>query len=232
MPADTALDAAIWEISPIYAVNNLYFDVHYTADGALSYSRDGCRPADAAAPFFVRIAPLDIADLLPGGDAPGYNSYEFRFDRDGGMIDAAGRCVMEYALPDYDIANVLTGQYSPDTGGLLWRARITLDWGFEVERTAAGALRYSKYNCRPIHVATDFFLHIVPVDAGDLEPAAVEHGFNNWDFAGFRPDDGIIDADGRCVIERELPDYDIAGILTGQYTDTDGRLWETRVDFE
>ncbi len=232
MTADTALDAAAQELSPVRAANELYFDVSYTAAGTLHYSRDNCRPADAAAPFFVRIAPVDAADLLPGGAVSGYNSYDFGFGRDGGTIDAAGRCVVEYELPGYDIATVWTGQYG-EAGQMLWRARLTLDWGFEVERTAAGTLRYFRDNCLPVHIAADFFLHITPVDAGDLRPATVEYGFDNYDFPGFRQHDGLIDAAGGCVIERTLPEYDIASILTGQYIPAVGRrLWETRVDFE
>lgn len=64
--------------------------------------------------------------------------------------------MIEYRLPDYDIAHILTGQYSPETGQMLWPARITLDFGFAVARTAAGALRYSRANCRPVHIAADF----------------------------------------------------------------------------
>ena len=232
MTADTALDAAAQELSPVRAANKLYFDVLLTADGILRYTRDNCRPADAAAPFFVRIAPVDAADLLPGGAASGYNSYDFSFGRDGGTIDAAGQCVVEYELPGYDIATVWTGQYG-EAGQMLWRARLALDWGFEVERTAAGTLRYSRDNCSPVHIAADFFLHIVPADAGDLRPDAVEYGFDNYDFLGFRPHDGLIDAAGRCVLEQELPDYDIVSILTGQHIPAVGRrLWETRIDFE
>ena len=230
---DMALDAATQEISPIHAINKLYFDVRYTAAGNLRYSRDACRPADTTAPFFVRIAPMAADDLLPGGDASGYNSDDFAFDRNGGSIDAAGRCVLEYRLPDYEIAYILTGQYIPGTEQMLWRARITLDTGFEVERTGTGALRYSRDDCWPVHIGTGFFLHITPVDAADLQPVTAEHGFNNYDFSGFTKNDGIIDAAGRCVIERELPDYDIASILTGQYTpDGKRRLWETHIDFE
>ncbi len=233
MTAGTALDAAKQEISPIHAANALYFDIFVTDDDMLRYTKDDCRPADTAAPFFVRIAPLDAADLLPGGAASGYNNHNFSFDRDGGVTDAAGKCVIEYELPGYDIATVLTGQYHPDTGDLLWRARLTLDWGFEVERTAAGTLRYSRNNCLHVHIATRFFLHIVPADAGDLRPTAVEYGFYNLDFPGFTRNDGIIDADGRCVIERTLPEYDIASIVTGQFIPAIGRrLWETRIEFE
>ena len=234
MAADTALDAAAQELSPIHAVNALYFDVLLTADGTLRYARDNCRPADAAAPFFARIAPLDAADLLPGGAVSGYNSDNFSFDRDGGVTDDAGRCAIEYELPDYDIATVLTGQYNLDTGDMLWRARLTLDWGFEVEYTASGTLRYSRDNCLPTHLATRFFLHIVPADAGELPSWRVAHGYDNLDFfPGFNRNDEIIDAAGRCVIERTLPEYDIASIRTGQHTPYGGRrLWETRVEFE
>ena len=234
MTAGTALDPAAQESSPVHAVNKLYFDVRLSDDdGTLRYSRDDCRPADVAAPFFVRIAPVDAADLLPGGAASGYNSDDFSFDQDGGMLDAAGRCVVEYRLPEYDIAHILTGQHNPETGEMRWRARITLDFGFAVEHTAAGALRYSRANCLPVHIGTDFFLHITPADNADLLPGRVEHGYNNADFSGFSRNDELIDAAGRCVMEMELPDYNIARILTGQYIPATGRrLWETRIDFE
>ena len=234
VPASAALDAAIQEISPVHAVNKQYFDVALGGgDGILHYSKDDCRPADTVAPFVVQITPVAAADLRPGRAESGYNRYEFSFDRDGGVTDAAGRCVMEYELPDYDIANVLTGQHNPETGQWQWRARITLDFGFAAERTAAGALRYARDNCRPAHLSTHFFLHITPADAGDLAPGRAEHGYNNYDFADLSPDDGAIDAAGRCVMERALPDYDIASILTGQYIPAVGRrLWETRLDFE
>ena len=233
MASGTALDAAAQETWPVHAVNKLHFDVGLTDAGALRYVRDNCRPGDTAEPFFVEIKPAGAVDLRPGATDSGYNRDEFGFSRAGGVMDAAGRCVVEYGLPEYDIAHVLTGQYSQDTGQLRWRARITLDLDFAVERTAAGILRYSKDNCLPVHLASNFFLHITPVDAADLAPGRAEHGYNNYDFPGFGPADEVIDTADRCVVERELPDYDIAGILTGQYLPAIGRrLWETRLDFE
>ena len=233
MTGGTALDAAVREVSPVHAVNKQFFDVRLTADGKLRYAREGCRPADTADPFFVQITPVDAADLLPAGAESGYNRHNFSFDRDGGSRDAAGRCVVEYELPDYAVADVVTGQYRPETGRQLWRARITLDWGFAVEVAGAGVLRYSRDNCRPAHLATRFFLHITPADAGDLADGRAEHGYDNWDFPGLGPADEIIDAAGRCVVERDLPDYDIASIVTGQYIPAvGGRLWETRIELE
>ena len=229
----TALYPAAQEISPFHAVNKLHFDVRYTADHALRYSRDDCRPADTAAPFFVQITPLDAADLRPEHAAAGYNRDEFGFSAHGGATDSSGRCVVHYQLPDYAIANVLTGQYNPATGPPRWRARITLDWGFAVERTAAGALRYSRDNCWPVHTAANFFLHITPTDAADLHPGRAEPGYNNHDFPGFSPIEVAHDAAGRCVVERALPEYDMVSVLTGQYIPASGRrLWETRLDFE
>ena len=231
--AGTALDAAVREVSPVHAVNKQYFDVRLTTAGNVRYTRDGCRPVDTAAPFFVRITPADAVDLTPAGAETGYNRAEFRFDRDGGARDAAGRCVVEYELPDYAVADVVTGQYSPETGRVWWRARLTRDWGFAIEITGEGMLRYSRDNCRPVHLAPGFFLHITPADAADLAPGGAEHGYDNFDFLGFSTADGMIDAAGRCTIERELPDYDIASILTGQHIPAvRGRLWESRIDLE
>ena len=242
----TALDAAIRESSPAHTVNKLYFDVRYHAAdadaGALHYVRADCRAADTAAPFFVRITPVNAADRRPApdaaesADADGSNRDDFGFREQGGVIDAAGQCVVEYRLPDYAIASVLTGQFSAATGQTLWSARITLDLGFEVQiadtdaDTDTDTLRYARANCLPIHLAAEFFLHITPADAGDLAPGRAAAGFNNYDFPGVSPADGAIDAGGGCVVERPLPEYDIASISTGQYIRATGRrLWEIRL---
>ena len=225
--------AAAQEVSPVQVVNKRYFDVLRTDEGNLRYSREACRTADTAAPFFAHITPEDAADLRPENAAAGYNRYEFGFDQNDGATDAAGQCVMEYELPGYDIAEVLTGQYIPGAEQILWQARIPFDVEFAVQRTAAGHLRYSKDQCLPVHTAgTNFFLHITPVHAADFHPGRAEHGYNNHDFR-FRYNDTIVDADGRCVLERELPGYDIASIRTGQFVvNTGRRLWEANIGFE
>ena len=232
----TALEVAARERTPASSVNNLYFDVRLIPGRALRYSRAGCRPADTAAPFVVEVTPVDRADLPPERAEYGFNRYEFSFDQAGGVTDAAGRCGVEYQLPDYEIAGVRTGQYDPATGQLLGPARITLDTSFlhihfEASLTAAGALRYSKSNCWHDNAGINFFLHIWPVDAANLSPGSAEHGFNNHDFAGFSPDEWVSDAAGHCHVERALPEYDIARITTGQYVPAVGhRLWETSID--
>ena len=68
-----------------------------------------------------------------------------------------------------------------------------------------------------------FFLHFVAKNAADLPSGRQGQGYENADFA-FRYE-SITLADGTCVIERPLPDYDISAIRTGQYTEA-GRIWE------
>ena len=72
------------------------------------------------------------------------------------------------------------------------------------------------------------FLHVVPVDKRDLPRYRREYGFDNADFAlqGSRAR-----IDGDCMAVVRLPDYPIASIRTGQFTD-DGVLWEAEVAFD
>ena len=72
---------------------------------------------------------------------------------------------------------------------------------------------------------TRLFLHVVPRDAGDLPPWSREHGYDNLDRL-LRV--GTARIDGDCVGVVDLPDYPIAAIRTGQFTD-DGVLWEASI---
>ena len=72
--------------------------------------------------------------------------------------------------------------------------------------------------------APRLFLHVVPRDPADLPSwrRKLGHGFDNLDHA-LRG--GTARIDGNCVAAVVLPDYPIASIRTGQFTD-DGPLWE------
>ena len=72
-----------------------------------------------------------------------------------------------------------------------------------------------------------FFIHVTPVDAGDLRPWSRETGFDNLDRA-LRG--GSARIDGNCVAAVALPDYPVAAIRTGQIAD-DGVLWEADIVF-
>ena len=67
-----------------------------------------------------------------------------------------------------------------------------------------------------------FFLHIIPDNPADLSASGRERGFDNADF---RFADRGARIDGKCVTERELPDYAIDRIRTGQFVGDAGELW-------
>ena len=107
--------------------------------------------------------------------------------------------------------------------------KLLLDGDFRVYRRGGNWLAYVKEGCTPEERAAQFFLHITPVDGGDLPAARQGHGFDNRDF-GFAAAGGGIVA-GKCVVEQRLPGYPIAGIRTGQY-DRRGTIWSGEFHFQ
>lgn len=110
------------------------------------------------------------------------------------------------------------------TGPAVASGRRLIRPGFDVSIDGK-RLIYSKAVCLPVDRQPLFFLHVTPVDENDLPESRVEYGFANLDFdpAGFRIDER------ECTIERQLPDYAIRHIRTGQYTLGKGRIWEGKL---
>jgi len=71
-----------------------------------------------------------------------------------------------------------------------------------------------------------FFLHIFPTDSADISKGRKTSNFNNYDFRFDR--EGFFFGE-RCVVIRNLPDYDIELIRTGQFTSDGTVLWEESV---
>ena len=88
-------------------------------------------------------------------------------------------------------------------------------------------LLYVRERCTDIDAVAKFFLHVVPVDRGYVSASRRPYGFDNFDF--HLRDYGYRD-DGRCLAARNLPDYPIAEIRTGQFTG-EGRIWDARMRF-
>ena len=91
-----------------------------------------------------------------------------------------------------------------------------------------GNLIYVREPCIHSDAAARFFLHVVPADLDDLSDDRKQYGFDNldFDFASF----GLVDG-GRCVAIRDLPEYDIDGISTGQFSEEDGEIWRGKFTF-
>ena len=208
----------------------------YRLDGAMVYLRDDCSAEDMDLQFFLRVHPVasgDVPDRLrefpAHHGAYGFEKRDFAFTEYGASID--GNCVAVARLPDYPIAHIETGQYTPAwaeaarravAGGEL-RARGRFDiWLDEDERT----LTYIREGCTAQDIGGRFFLHVYPVDAGDIPGWREEHGFENYNFQfdehGARP------GDGSCVAVAPLPAWPIASIQTSQ---DGGARWSARFAF-
>ena len=84
----------------------------------------------------------------------------------------------------------------------------------------AGHLTYQSPECA--RQDAPFFLHFTPRRTADLSAGRREYGYDNHDF-NFEWG-GVTLSDGTCVMERPLPDYDLAAIRTGQH-DAGGPIW-------
>ena len=122
------------------------------------------------------------------------------------------------------------GNSLPPSSGLdaATQAELLIDGYFQVYRHGHRRLVYVRESCTPADLQPHFFLHITPVDNADLPPERRQYGFDNWDFS-FATAGRLIA--GRCTAGRQLPDYPIAAIRTGQYVAGQGKLWEQEYRF-
>ena len=102
-------------------------------------------------------------------------------------------------------------------------ARLAASADFDVYEDGE-RLIYVREECAAGDAGAPFFLHVDPLDSGDLPGGRRRYGFDNLDFASA---DRVFRHEGRCIAMRGLPDYGIAAIRTGQWVRADGsRLWE------
>ena len=209
----------------------------YSSEGRLVYVRERCTPQDTRdVTMYLHVTPADTASLPERTRALGFDNLDFPFETRGASFD--GRCVAVVQLPDYAIASIRTGQYPGEEGG--WDVEFVpgldefLRVAYEQAKTSTPIVRstfdlhvienqlvYVRERCAPDDTDDWFFLHLMPVDTGDLPGARRRHGFDNRDF-GFALRGSRFD--GRCVAAMPLPDYPIASIRTGQYGDA-GDIW-------
>ena len=215
------------------------WDVHLV-DGQLVYVRESCSAGDGDARFFLHVVPEDVSDLREGRRQFGFDNLSFDFYNVGAAFD--GRCVAKIDLPGYAVERIATGQFVRE--GQVWRgiwnlraagiydafresrkssAQPLISSVFDVYLDA-GRLIYVKSSCTDVDSDARFFLHLDPADVSDLPENRKEYGFDILDFA-FSDRGG--ESDGECFAVVDLPEYEVAGMSTGQYTD-DGLVWSGR----
>ena len=141
--------------------------------------------------------------------------------------------------PDYaglQALDLTPGAYLEDTPDLLeWtRAALTAgDFGHPLARSRydiyidKNILIYFKQPCSKKDTQEKFFLHVFPKDASDLPVRRKKHGFDNrnFNYLGF----DVHALDDSCIALALLPDYQVARIVTGQFTD-EGRVWQVDIE--
>ena len=241
-----ALDAQVRDNGRLAAAS--HFEIYDVAasDSAISdgrrmlvYVKEPCAEEDASAQFFLRLVPMDEADLPEERMRHGFDNLDFAFADRGRRTGE--RCVALRHLPDYPVAAVRTGQSGDSGEGVVWSAAFSLQPGalssayetvasreppargaFDVH-LSDGRLVYVKEDCALTDADARFFLHVVPERAGDLPEGRREVGFDNLDFDFFLR--GAL-LDGKCVASVALPDYPVAAVRTGQSGDSgEGVVW-------
>ncbi len=94
----------------------------YLKDNALSYAKEPCAPTDTAARFFLHIVPANRKDLPEERQPWGVDNRDFDFSQAGAHFD--GKCLATISLPDYPIAAIRTGQFTP--AGPVWETEFAV----------------------------------------------------------------------------------------------------------
>ena len=97
------------------------FDI-YTGENTVSYLKSPCSAADVQAEFFLHVIPEDLEDLSADRRQYGFDNMHFRYDGFAALA-FGGRCFAERPLPDYPIARIRTGQFTPE-GNQIWMAEF------------------------------------------------------------------------------------------------------------
>ena len=215
------------------------FDVHLS-ENKLIYFKEPCGAEDVQEIFFLHVYPANASDLPEHRKQYGFDNLDFGFNSHSYELRSAEQCIAYRELPDYAITRIRTGQFLFNEDGSythLWKGEIRFDEPlirstFDVYLDE-DKLTYIKEPCGAEDVQETFFLRVDPADASDLPEHRKQHGFDNLDF-GFNHA-GIRSA-GQCVARRELPDYPITRIRTGQFiVNEDGsytHLWEGEIRFD
>ena len=97
------------------------FDI-YLRENTVAYLKSPCSAADVQAEFFLHFVPEDLEDLPADRRQHGFGGTNFHYGKYAALA-FGGQCVMEYPLPDYPIARIRTGQFTPE-GDQIWMAEF------------------------------------------------------------------------------------------------------------
>ncbi len=172
--------------------------------------------------FARNCAPGELAVWEWGG--PG-NVVGMNWHRNESGLCMVDMLLPHHAMPPVGIAALSASDYLAALIGSSAPA-ISSDYAVYLKNNR---LIYVNEQCGDADVARGFFLHLDPVRQLDLPRQRRPNGFDNLDFrfAWNGRQFGEI-----CIIIRQLPDYDIAAIRTGQFERVGGNfshVWEGKI---
>ena len=100
------------------------FDIHLR-ENTVSYLKSPCDAADVQAQFFLHLVPEDVEDLPTNRRQYGFDNLDFHYGGNAALA-FGGRCIAKRPLPDYPIARIRTGQFTPDDGPI-WQVEFPVD---------------------------------------------------------------------------------------------------------
>ena len=98
------------------------FDI-YIGENTVIYLKSPCSAADVQAEFFLHVIPEDVEDLPADRRQYGFGGANFRYNGNIVALVLGGQCIAERTLPDYPIARIRTGQFTPE-GDQIWMAEF------------------------------------------------------------------------------------------------------------
>ena len=224
------------------------YDV-YRSENSLLYVTSDC--AEERPEFFIHVFP-DSLDDLPSQWQELDMEFESRaFFFNENSITIGGQCIAFQSLPEYPFSHIVTGQFTDNEK--IWygaidfsrersSAEISREFldtlglpvlsnsGWDVYLSDQDILYVSDDACEFSVHAHPFFLHIYPVDVGDLPVEVQPHGFENRDFHSPHYANAL---DGGCVVVRSLPAYPVARMETGRYhSETGEKIWKGVIEGE
>lgn len=235
------------------------FDV-YRKEDTLIYMKDACSDEDLRHWIFLKVFPVDEADL-PGWRVPyGFENLDFvlgtndlrgGFHRDkrrgGYTLRAGGRCVAVRVLPDYEIGHIETWQEGQE-GKNAWHGVLQLA---SPARMIDKLLKNVRDTPPLIRSAFDVYrdgnkIVYAKEECRDedvrgwffLHVVPVdESDLPSWHEFGFDNLDFQFEehghvGEGRCAAKRVLPNYEIAHVRTGQLGRDGKRLWSAEASLE
>ena len=219
------------------------FDI-YADGGALIYAKRPCDADDTRPRFFLHAYAADFYDLPKERRFEGFEGLDFRFGEHGTIF--GDTCMARAELPQYAISKIDTGQFASGDGRL-WSAELRFDVDMDERFRKAyqnaalgepaarsvfdvyltdGAAVFVKEPCSADDARGRFLLSAYPSDSGDLEDGRGEAGHNSLNFS-FADYGGIVD--GRCVMRRPLPNYDLERLEVGQWIPGGDTLWRAEI---